>query len=204
MNEEINERLRQLKQSFRLMMNGPASQSMREKGLGYRLNWGVPFITLKQKAQELGNDYDLAIALWKEDIRECKILATLVMPADGMDAELAELWMEQCPTQEMAEMLAFNLFQHLDCAADLAYKWIAQDKELYQVCGFDILSRLFMQGQTPDERAINEVLDQINVALHSASAGVAHAAMNCAVRFASLGDDYARIADKALPQLQLL
>lgn len=203
MKEKTNERLKALKQSFRLMMNGPASQSMREKGLGYHLNWGVPLPMLKQKAKEIGQDYDLAIALWKEDIRECKILATLVMPVERMDAELAKLWMDQCPTQEMAELLALNLFRHLDCAADLAYEWIASDRELNEICGYSILSRLFMQGQTPDERAINELLDQIHVALYSTQAGVAHAAMNAAVRFAALGDIYNRIAAKALPELEL-
>lgn len=203
MSEDINERLKAIKQSFRFMMNGPASQSMREKGLDYHLNWGVPLPALKQKAKEMGQDYDLAVALWKENIRECKILATLVMPADRMDAELADVWMEQTTTQEMAELLAFNLFQHLDCAADLGFLWIAKDKELYQIAGYSILSRLFMRGIVPDDRGINELMDQIHVALHSDNAGVAHSAMNCAVRFADLGEGYEIIARKALPELNL-
>ena len=84
MNEETHQKLMTIKQSFRLLMNGPGSQSMRDKGLGYKLNWGVPFYELKKMAEEYGKDYDLAIELWKEDIRECKILATLIMPADKM------------------------------------------------------------------------------------------------------------------------
>ena len=111
--EEVQQKIKELKRSFRLVMNGPASQSMREKGLDYRLNWGVPVIQLKQMAKELGKDYDLAIALWKEDIRECKILATLVMPAEQMPQEVAEIWMEQTHTQEMAEMQALNVYQHV-------------------------------------------------------------------------------------------
>jgi 3-methyladenine DNA glycosylase AlkD len=106
--EEIQEKIKELKRSFRLVMNGPASQSMREKGLDYRLNWGVPVIQLKQMAKEIGKDYDLAIALWKEDIRECKILATLVMPHEQMPQEVSEIWMEQTHTQEMAEMQALQ------------------------------------------------------------------------------------------------
>ena len=109
MNEETHQKLMTIKRSFRLLMNGPGSQSMRDKGLGYKLNWGVPFYELKKMAQEYGKDYDLAIELWKEDIRECKILATLIMPADRMLAEITDIWMEQVQSQEMAEMLAFNL-----------------------------------------------------------------------------------------------
>ena len=133
--EEVQQQIKELKRSFRLVMNGPASQSMREKGLDYRLNWGVPVIQLKQMAKELGKDYDLAIALWKEDIRECKILATLVMPAQQMPQEVAEIWMEQTHPQESAEMHALNVYQHVIYAPVIADRWIARLKHVYQICG---------------------------------------------------------------------
>ncbi len=179
-------------------MNGPASQSMREKGLDYRLNWGVPFIQLKQMAADLPHDYDFAVALWKEDIRECKILATLLMPPDKMPEEVAEIWMEQTHSQEMAEMQAFNLYQHVDYAAKLAYRWMASDNAEHEICAYDILGRLFMQGQEPNERGINEFVDQAVTALCSPSAGVRHAAMNAIMRFADLGLVYERVAKSAL------
>ena len=113
---KTQERLKEIKRSFRLLMNGETSKSMREKGMDYHLNWGVSFIDLKTMAADYGKDYSLAVELWKENIRECKILATLIMPPEEMATDLAELWMEQTPTQEIAEMLAFNLFQYLDYA----------------------------------------------------------------------------------------
>ena len=47
----------------------------------------------------------------REDIRECKILATLIMPADKMLPEITDLWMEQVQSQEMAETVSYT---HLD------------------------------------------------------------------------------------------
>ena len=41
--------------------------------------------------------------------------------------EITDLWMEQVQSQEMAEMLAFNLLQHVDYAPVIAYQWIASD-----------------------------------------------------------------------------
>lgn len=188
----------EIKRSFRLLMNGPASQSMREKGMGYKLNWGVPFIELKKMAEEQGKDYNLAIELWKEDIRECKILATLIMPAEEMLPEIADLWMEQVSTQEMAEMLSFNLLQHTSYAPVLAYQWMASDKPLYQIAGFQLLARLFAKGQEANERGINEMLDQAAAALEGGNIGVKHAAANCVLRFADLGEDYEKVARQAL------
>lgn len=196
--EEIESKIKELKRGFRLVMNGPASQSMREKGLDYRLNWGVPFIQLKQMAADLPHDYDFAIALWKEDIRECKILATLLMPHDKMPEEVAEIWMEQIHSQEMAEMQAFNLYQYVSYAPKLAYRWMALDDTVKEICAYDILGRLFMKGQEPNERGINEFIDQAVTALKSPSAGLRHAAMNALTRFADLGLVFERLVKAAL------
>lgn len=196
--EEIESKIKELKRGFRLVMNGPASQSMREKGLDYRLNWGVPLIQLKQMAADLPHDYDFAIALWKEDIRECKILATLLMPHDKMPEEVAEIWMEQTHSQEMAEMQAFNLYQYVSYAPKLAYRWMALDDTVKEICAYDILGRLFMKGQEPNERGINEFIDQAVTALKSPSAGLRHAAMNALTRFADLGLVFERLVKAAL------
>ncbi len=198
MNEETHQKLMEIKQSFRLMMNGPVSQSMRSKGVDYKLNWGVPLPQLRQMAQEYEKDKDLAIALWKEDIRECKILATLLMPADEMSPELVDVWMEQVKSQEMAEMLSFHLLQHLEFASVLAFQWMASNDDIYQITAYHLLSRLFMQGKEPNERGINEFLDQAAVALQSQSTSVRHAAYNCVMRFADLGTTYEKVARAAL------
>ena len=200
MTEETNEKLKAIKRSFRTVMNGVASHSMREKGVGYKLNWGVSLVHLREMAATYGKDYDLAIALWKEDIRECKILATLIMPAERLLPEVADIWLEQTTSQELAEMLAVNLLKDVSYAPEIAYRWMASDSDIRQICGFCILSRLFMRGQEPNERGINEFLDQAVTALLGTSVGVRHAAWNCINRFAELGEDYEAIAKKALQQ----
>ena len=203
MDEQTQEKLKEIKKSFFLRMDGTASRSMREKGLDYKINWGVSIPDLRKMADEYGKDYALAIELWKENIRECKILATMMMPPEQMLPEIVELWMEQTPSQEIAEMAAFNLYQHLEYAPVLAFQWIAGDNEVEQICGYNLLARLFMKGQEPNERGIQEFLDQALTALQSPFISVRHAAMNCVRRFASLGDDYTQICKSALKTLNL-
>ena len=198
---DIQAQVKEIKQSFRQMMDGAVAQSMRDKGVDYKLNWGATLPRLQQKADEIGKNYDLAIALWKENVRECKILATMVMPADVVLPEVIDIWMEQMPTQEIAEQAAFNLFQYLPYAPEKAYTWMASDKELYQLCGFHILSRLFMNKQEPNERGINEFIDQAVAALQGGAISVRKAAMACMMRFSELGLVYKRIAKSALKQI---
>lgn len=199
----IQEQVKEIKQSFRQMMDGAVAQSMRDKGVNYHLNWGATLPRLREKADEIGKSYDLAIALWKENVRECKILATMIMPADEMLPEVVDIWMEQIPSQEMAEQLAFNLWQYLPFAPEKAFQWIASEKEYDQLCGFHVLSRLFMNGQEPNERGINEYLDQVLSALQSDYPSVRKAAMQSVVRFAELGLVYERMAKSALKTINL-
>ena len=200
---DIKEQVKEIKQSFRQMMDGAIAKSMRDKGLEYRLNWGATLPRLREKADTYGKNYDLAIALWKEDVRECKILATMIMPPDVILPEVVDIWMEQITTQEIGEQAVFNLFQYLPYAPDKAYTWMASDKPLYQFCGFHILARLFMDKREPNERGINEFLDQALAALQGDSIGVRKAAMAAVRRFSELGLVYERLTKSALKRANL-
>ena len=197
MNPQVDQQLKQIKQSFRQMMDGSVAQSMRDKGVDYHLNWGATIPRLRQMADELrmklenqsaeipadntmaaanstlytlhSKLYALSIALWKENVRECKILATMLMPPEILP-EVVDIWMEQTETLEVAEQAAMNLYCRLPYAPQKAFQWIASDKPLYQLCGFHVLSRLFMNGQEPNERGINEFLDQALAALQQQAA----------------------------------
>ena len=203
MNEDIQERVKEIKRSFRLMMDGATSTSMRDKGLDYKLNWGASLLQLRTKAEELGKDYHLAIALWKEDIRECKILATMIMPAEEMLPEITDIWMQQTPNIEIAEQAAFNLYQYLDYASDKAFLWLSSSEDLPQICGYHILSRLFIRKYEPNERDINEFIDQALVALQSSNHMLQKAAMQSMIHFAGLGLVYERLAQSAIRRIYM-
>lgn len=196
--QEVKETVKNIKRGFVLQMNGVASQSMREKGINGYVNWGIQLTALKDIAKEYGKDYDLAIALWKENVRECKILATLIMPHDRMSADLMSVWMEQTQTQEIAEYAAFNVYQYVENASIYAYMWIASSNVFQQLSGYNILSCLFKRACEPTDRDVNEFIDQAISALSDSSVAVRHAAMNCLQAFASMGEMQEKVVDAAL------
>ena len=200
---EVEQTLKQIKQSFRLLMNGVTAQSMRDKGLEYHLNWGANILHLRDMAEEYEQDYDLAIALWKEDIRECKILATMLMPKEKFESDLALVWIEQLRSQEMAEILCHNLLQYMSYASDIAFQLLSVSSAIQRLCGFTILGRLFMRHMEPNERDINEFIDQAVTALQEDSLPLRHSALTAVQRFAELGDLYQKLAAGALKQLDL-
>ena len=51
---ETSEKVKQIKRSFRLFMNGVTAASMRKKGLEYKINWGVSQMDLRRMAKHYG------------------------------------------------------------------------------------------------------------------------------------------------------
>ena len=180
---DIKEQLKDIKTQFRLAMNGAVSQSMREKGLVYKLNFGVELPRVKVIAAGYKKDHALAQALWKEDIRECKIMAGLLQPVETFLPEIADIWAEDIRNIELAELTSMNLFQHLPYAPAKSFHWIADEREYFQVCGFLTIARLLMKKGDMDDRAANELLDQAISAFLSGTYHVRNASWTALRRY---------------------
>lgn len=190
----IADQIKEIKRQFHLYMDGVASSSMREKGVEYKINWGLKISDLKTIASKYEKQRELAVELWKSNSRECKILAVMLMPTEEFTADFAQLWIEQTTTTEIAQYLAFYLVQHTADAADLAFQWIASKNPIYQECGYNTLSGLFTQGKQPTARDMQELIDQ-------AIATRSHASINCLNKLASLSEEHEQIVDAALSRL---
>lgn len=202
--QTIKNTIREIKQSFRLLMNGVTAQSMREKGLDYHINWGASLPHLREMAAEYKPDYALASALWKENVRECKILATMLMPKDQFQMDHAMLWTEETHTQEIAEIAVMNLYQHMPYAEEMALQLLSKPDDMAQIHGFAIMSRLFASGRIPDNpRDTNEFLDQALTALSSGSIPVKHSAWNAISHFAEIDESCHSATKNALKSVKM-
>lgn len=198
---DVHETIKDIKSKFRLFMNGVISQSMREKGLGYKLNFGIEFPRIKEIAAAYEPNHEVAQALWKENIRECKILAGLLQPVDSFCPEMADIWIEDMHYPELAEYTVMNLFQRLPYASEVVFRWMADDREYFQLCGFLLMARLLMKGQKLNERAEAEFLDQAFTALEGDNVSVQKAAALALCKFALQSKDNARKMSKPLQAL---
>lgn len=196
---ETNEQIIAIKRACRGLMNGPVSASMREKGLTYKVNFGVELPRLRELADTLPHNYDLAASLWKENIRECRLLAGMLMPTDAFDAELADLWVEQIQFEEEAECTTAHLFSRLPYASAKAFEWVAREERLFRLCGWLLFSALFKNGMTPAPRDARELMDQARSELSAvADRRVAAAAQRAVMHFMALGAEQEQMGDAML------
>ncbi|MCD8184640.1 MAG: DNA alkylation repair protein [Bacteroides sp.] len=201
-NEQLHQQLKDIKTQLRLSMNGAVSQSMREKGLVYKLNFGVELPRIKSIATAYEKNHALAQALWKEDIRECKILAGLLQPVDSFFPEIADIWLEDIRNIEIAELTCMNLFQHLPYAPAKSLHWIADEREYVQVCGFLTIARLLAKKGDMNERVENEFLDQAVAAFLSGSYHVRNAVMVALRRFMQHAEENAFLVCRRVEEME--
>ena len=172
----IQESIQDIKQKLRLSMNGVASADMRKAGIGYKLNFGVGLPALKEIAQDIEKSPELAAALWKEDIRECRILAALVYPQDQFLPDMADLWIEQIEYPDLAEVCSMYLFSRMQGASESAFRWIASDNAMARYCGFLTLAHLLRSGREMGQRYVQELKDQAAAAISGTDIMCAQAA----------------------------
>lgn len=143
--QAIHEKTREIKKELRLAMNGVVSSLQRNQGLNYKINFGVEIPRLKNIAAGHEKDERLALRLWQDDIRECKMLAIFLMPEEGY-AAVAEKWIAETPFTEIADHLAMTLLNRLPDAAERATAWIQNGEGMYRYCGFMTMIHLMRKG----------------------------------------------------------
>ena len=185
----MHEIILQIKADLRSMMNGVAAAAMRDAGMtgDYRVNFGVELPRLQTLADELRNEHadciaSLAQALWNESVRECRILATLLMPTDTFADDVADIWADEIHTVELAQIASMNLFSKMPSATVSAFRWIATDSELRQILGYYTLLHLLCRAEL-SERSQQELIDQATAASESDNSQLRMVAQRVLARF---------------------
>ena len=197
------EKVKEIKRTLRTLMNGVTAQSMREKGLDYHVNWGASLLHLRELANEYEKDGQLAMALWQDDVRECKILATMLMPVEEMRRETALQWIGQTHTQEIAEIASKNLYQYLPYATDMALDLLGKDNRISRLHGFCIMAGTVSSDKTLTEAEAKVFLDSVVVVLAGEDLVLKHAALNAVQRYADVDAMCHEMAKCALKTIKM-
>ncbi len=171
--------IRSIRNDLRLSMNGIAATSMREKGVHYRMNFGVDLMRIREIALRYVPDVILAETLWKEDVRELKILATLLYPVDRFTSDAADRWVVSITNQEIREQACRNLFQQISFAGELVNLWIVNEIEEIRATGYWLFARLCITRAPSLEMVESElILERAVSDLKSESMLLRQAALN--------------------------
>ena len=197
----VDDDVKKIKRSFRLFMNGVASSSMRDKGLEYKINWGIPVTRLRDMAAQYAPSVALAERLWESDVRECKILATMLMPAERFSEPMALSWLSACNNQEMVEMLVFNLVQNMPGVETFVVSLLHSDEHNAPLAALHLVSRLVARQNVAfmTDEVVSSFAQLVIKVLNGTDAVLKHAALNSVTRYV---DRELKGADKVVELLK--
>ena len=175
----MDELIKNIRTDLRLAMNGVVSSSMRNKGADYKMNFGVDVPRIKGIAEKYEANAALAKELWKLDVRELKILSTMLYPVNEFTEENANEWVNEIPNQEIRENLCRNLLQQLPYADVLVQKWSESSDQSVRLTGYWLYVRLMMIKADVLKRInIQSVIENALTDVHSEDALLHTAALN--------------------------
>lgn len=113
---------------LRREMNGAVADAMRYYGTRYGLNYGVSLPTIRSIAATEPQNNDLALYLYKQDVRELR-LAALHIAEPGKFNNTQHAWRKGISTSEIAEEMAFALLSKAEPFAQIYDNWSGSELE---------------------------------------------------------------------------
>ena len=200
MTDTTSDTIISIKADLRAAMNGIAAKNLRQSGSAYRLVYGVELPRLREIATAYTPERHLALALWNENIRETRMLAVLLFPHDEFDSNMADLWVGELRRDEadLAGLLVMEQIATSAYATDKAFEWMAEEREIFQLCGFLTATRLIMNGAQLSPRAEAELIDQAEASLGTSYLPLRKAIANTLLRLAQNAPHLEKKIDKLL------
>lgn len=115
--------------AMRKQMNGAVADAMYYYGANYGLNYGVSLPTVRQIAKDTEQDHDLALYLYKQQVRELRLAALYVAEGDKITMEELPTWAEGVINSEVAEEMAFALLPRTTIFSLIFAEWSQSDNE---------------------------------------------------------------------------
>ncbi len=144
---------------LRKEMNGAALDYMRYYGADYERNYGVQIYALRDIAQQIGCDDDLARYLYADTIREVRLVGVWIADAERVTTEDFDFWGRGVINSEVAEQLAHALMSRIGAINELLDEWCAGNNALLAYTALLAASR--NQG-VDGECAVRAVLSAVN------------------------------------------
>lgn len=153
--KETEQKFQQLLRVIKSRKNGEVSDAMINKGIVYKLNWGVSLIDLREIAKTIGKNHVLALKLWNKQWRETLILATLLDNPGEVTEEQMDFWTKTFENTEIAEQASANLWVKSKFAFAKALEWCRGKKHLVRFTGIHLVGRLAIT----DKNSIDEMFE---------------------------------------------
>ena len=124
------------------LSNTEAIIGMARYGITPENIYGVSIPNLRKIAKEIGISHKLTQQLWGTNIRETRILASMIEDLKVVTEGQIEGWVKEFDYWEICDQCCMNLFEKTRFAYKKAIEWSSKEKEFVKRAGFVLMARL--------------------------------------------------------------
>lgn len=113
---------------------------------------GIAIPELRKLAKETGKDHTLALELWRTNIPEARILASMIdIPEKVTEVQLEE-WVTDFNAWDICDQVCMNLFEKVPAAIAKIPAWVEREEEFVRRTPFSLIACLaWHDKQAPDD-----------------------------------------------------
>jgi 3-methyladenine DNA glycosylase AlkD len=112
---------------------------------------GVSLPELRKLGKEIGKDHELALKLWKLNIHEAKLLATMTADPRLMTAKIMDSWANDFYSWDIVDVCCGGLFDRTSHYQKKILKWVKNKKEYVRRAGFVLMATSAVHDKEADD-----------------------------------------------------
>jgi len=135
--------------------NPKNKEGMARFGINPKFALGVRIPFLRNLAKKIGKNNKLAQDLWKTEIHEARILATMIAEPEKVSEKQTEQWVKTFNSWDLCDQCCMNLFSKLPMAWKKTIEWPKRKEEFVRRAGFSLMACLaWYDKKTKDEKFV--------------------------------------------------
>lgn len=130
-------------------------------GIVTRNAFGVPMGEMQKVAKSLGQDHELALALWKSDWYEARMVAAFVDDPALVTPAQMDRWCRDFDNWGLCDTVCFKLFDRTPHAMAKVAQWSRRNVEFEKRAAFALLASVALHDKAADDAAFTACLPLI-------------------------------------------
>src|SRR5438552_18060371 len=123
--------------------------------------FGVSIPQIRDLAKKIGTNHELAQQLWVSEIREARILASMVDDPARVSEEQMEKWAIEFDSWDVVDGCCGNLFDKTKFAVRKAHEWSKRREEYVKRAGFVLMAELAVHDRKAADKTFLDFLPLI-------------------------------------------
>ena len=131
-------------------------KEMEKFGINTSNTLGISLMELRKLAKKIGKNHDLALTLWKKDIREVRILAALIDIPHKVSEEQMDEWVEDFNSWDICDHCCIHLFDKTDFARKKIDEWSKRQEEFVKRAAFALIAVIAVHDKNASNKSFEK------------------------------------------------